>query len=95
MDNDVDGQTPAPEQPPAAQQVPVNLQLELPNDLLMGAAQALQRPPEAVAQVLMTVIGQMIVRGLGIRVGQPPPQSQIAIARGMPPPIQMPRGPRL
>lgn len=81
-----------PQQPP--QGGPLSVNVELPMDLIMGAAQFLQRPPEAVGQVIVTVIGQMVMRGLGVRVGPPPRQDGILVARGMPPPPPAP-GPRL
>lgn len=83
---------PAKQEAPPPQ--PMAMHVELPQDLLLFAAQTLQRPPEAVAQVLAQVIGQMVIRGLGVRVGQPQQQAPgIAIARGMPPAgIALPRG---
>lgn len=76
---------PSTEQQQAPAQVPLQMHLELPNDLLLGASQALGVQPQAMAQVLANVIGQMVARGLGVRVGPPPAASHIAIARGMPP----------
>ncbi len=83
------GEAAAQEQPqkPAAGTVPGSINVELPNDLVMAAAQALQRPPEAVLQVLGGVIAQMVVRGIGVKVGPPPRQDGIIVARGMPPAV--------
>lgn len=80
------------EQPSAAPTPPMALNVELPQDLLAFAAQSLQRPVEAVAPVIAQVVGQMVIRGLGVRVMQPQQQPPgIAIARALPPTPRMGR----
>jgi hypothetical protein len=65
--------------------MPVAINIELPDDIVLAAAASLQRPPQHVLQVLAGVIGQLIVRGIGVRVGPPPRQDGIVVAKGMPP----------
>lgn len=68
---------------------PINLNVEIPSDLLVGCATELQLPVQRVAPVLARFLGALVVRGLGIRVGAPTPPTQapgpgILVARGMP-----------
>ncbi len=86
-------EAPTAGQPQAQQQQPGSINVEMPQDLLLVASQALQRPPELVLQVLGGVIAQMVIRGLGVKVGPPPRQDGILVARGMPP--APPVGPRV
>lgn len=78
-----------PQETPAPQQAPGSISLELPQDLVIAAAQMLDRPPQMVLQALAQVIGQMVMRGLGVRVIPPPRQDGIVVARGMPPPPRL------